>query len=335
MKALSIVIRCLNEEEHIGRLLAGIRRQTLQPREIIIVDSGSTDATLEIASRFSVRTLSIEPELFSFGRSLNLGCEAAPSEIIVIASAHVYPVYDTWLEELVAGFDDPEVALVYGRQQGDDGTRYSERQIMEKWFPARSTARQAHPFCNNANAAVRKNVWERLPYNEELTGLEDLDWAKRARESGYHISYAAEAPVIHVHRESWRQIINRYRREAIAQRRIYGEARLGLAGAVALAGLNIVMDYYHAARERVWFHNLAAIPAFRIAQFWGTYRGFAQRGPVPSLLKRRFYYPNGWKRSASKIAPPQRRHRIDYAASADLATSPDGTQPPDSKELAA
>ncbi len=335
MKSISIVIRCLNEEEHIGRLLAGIRRQTLQPPEIIIVDSGSTDATLEIASRFPVRVLSIEPELFSFGRSLNLGCEAALGNIIVIASAHVYPVYDTLLAELVSGFDDPEVALIYGRQQGDDGTRYSERQIMEKWFPARSTARQEHPFCNNANAAIRRAVWERFPYNEELTGLEDLDWAKRARESGYHISYAAEAPVVHVHRESWRQIINRYRREAIAQRQIYGETRIGLPGTVALAGLNIVMDYYHAARERVLCRNLAAIPAFRTAQFWGTYRGFAQRGPVPSLLKRRFYYPNGWKRRASTIPPNQRRRPIDYAASADATTELDETQPPGSEGLAA
>ena len=335
MKSISMVIRCLNEEEHIGRLLAGIGRQTLQPLEIIIVDSGSTDATLEIASRFPVRVLSIEPELFSFGRSLNLGCEAALGNIIVIASAHVYPVYETWLEELVAGLDDPEVALAYGRQQGDASTRYSEQQIMQKWFPARSSARQEHPFCNNANAAVRKEVWQRFPYNEGLTGLEDLDWAKRVVDSGYHISYVAEAPVTHVHRESWRQIINRYRREAIAQKRIYNEASIGLTATIALAGLNIGMDYYHAAHERVLFRNLAAIPAFRSAQFWGTYRGFAQRGPVPSLLKRRFYYPNGWRHTASTIPRPQKRRRIDYAASADATTGLGEIQPPDSEDLAA
>ena len=335
MKRISMVIRCLDEEEHIGRLLAGIGRQTLQPFEIIIVDSGSTDATLEVASHFPVRVLSIESELFSFGRSLNLGCEAALGNIIVIASAHVYPVYETWLEELVAGLDDPEVALAYGRQQGDASTRYSEQQIMQKWFPARSSARQEYPFCNNANAAVRKDVWQRFPYNEGLTGLEDLDWAKRVVDAGYHISYVAEAPVAHVHRESWRQIINRYRREAIAQKSIYSEAGIGLTATIALAGLNIGMDYYHAAHERVLFRNLAAIPAFRIAQFWGTYRGFAQRGPVPSLLKRRFYYPNGWRHTASTSSRPQKRRRIDYAASADATTGLDEVPPPDSEDLAA
>ena len=116
MRGITIVIRCFNEEEHIARLLTGISRQTVQPRDIILVDSGSTDATLEIAARFPVTVLPIAPEQFSFGRSLNLGCRAARGEIIVIASAHVYPVFDTWLAELTAPFGEAEVALVYGRQ---------------------------------------------------------------------------------------------------------------------------------------------------------------------------------------------------------------------------
>ena len=55
----SIVIRAYNEEKHIGRLLEGIKQQTLKDVEIILVDSGSTDRTLAIdlcafaSSRFS------------------------------------------------------------------------------------------------------------------------------------------------------------------------------------------------------------------------------------------------------------------------------------------
>lgn len=74
---LSIIIRCLNEEKHIGRLLAGIAEQTLQEVEVILVDSGSTDATLSIAEHFPTRIISIRPEDFSFGYALNVGCAAA------------------------------------------------------------------------------------------------------------------------------------------------------------------------------------------------------------------------------------------------------------------
>src|SRR3990172_12380919 len=88
----SIVIRAYKEERHIGRLLAGILRQTVRDVEIVLVDSGSPDATLAIASRYPVRLVHIEPGSFSFGRSLNAGCAKARGEFIVIASAHVYPV---------------------------------------------------------------------------------------------------------------------------------------------------------------------------------------------------------------------------------------------------
>ena len=117
----SVIVRCFNEERHIGRLLSGLVRQTRQPDQIVIVDSGSTDATLAIARRFPVEIHTIEPEQFSFGRSLNIGCRAADGDILVFASAHVHPVYDTWLVELTAPFSDPQVALTYGRQEGTSG----------------------------------------------------------------------------------------------------------------------------------------------------------------------------------------------------------------------
>jgi len=90
MGSVLVIIRCFNEEQHIGRLLSGILQQTVQDTEIIVVDSGSTDATLSIVVRYPVRTVSVRPEEFSFGRSLNAGCRAAEGEFIIIASAHVY-----------------------------------------------------------------------------------------------------------------------------------------------------------------------------------------------------------------------------------------------------
>jgi rhamnosyltransferase len=318
----SVVIRCYNEEHHIGRLLTGLLKQTHAPQQIVIVDSGSTDATLSIASRFPVEVHSIEPDRFSFGRSLNIGCRAATGDVILIVSAHVYPIYDSWLIELTRPFTDPLVALAYGRQVGDDRTKYSERQIMARWFPMTSEADQDHPFCNNANAAIRRRVWEAQPYDEELTGLEDLDWAKRARDSGHRLAYVASAPVVHAHDESWSQLINRYRREAIAHRRIYSEHRMGAVDAARLAAGNILSDYVHAARDGVLVSNLGSIPAFRIAQFWGTYRGFRQVGAASSDLRRRFYYPHGLSARPAGDAPPRARE-INYDEP-PLSASDDG-----------
>jgi rhamnosyltransferase len=162
----SIVVRAYNEEKHIGKLLRGILAQTIQDVEIVLVDSGSTDKTVEIASEYPVKVIHINPEDFSFGYSLNQGIQACSNEFVVIASAHIYPVYPDWLETLLKPFNDPEVALVYGKQHGNETSKYSEHQLFLQWFPDGKTTQQEHPFCNNANAAIRKSLWEKFPYDE-------------------------------------------------------------------------------------------------------------------------------------------------------------------------
>jgi len=314
--SVSLVIRCYNEEKHIGRLLSGIMQQSLEDVEIIVVDSGSTDGTLAIVSNYPVKLLSIAPEDFSFGRSLNIGCRAATRDIIAIASAHVYPTYKDWLERLVSPLSDPSIALAYGRQIGNDGSKYSETQVLAQWFPDQSNLQQDHPFCNNANAAIRRSLWQQWEYDESLTGLEDTAWANHAMDLGHKIAYVAESEVVHVHNESMKQISNRYRREAIALKRIFPHERFGFLDFVRLFAANAVSDYRHARRDRVLLDNLLGIFGFRLMQFWGTYRGFTQRGPVTSQLKRTFYYP---RRSASPTPTGNERpsqRRVEYGDSA-------------------
>jgi glycosyltransferase involved in cell wall biosynthesis len=312
MQSVSLIVRCFNEEAHIGRLLTGALAQTRAPDQIVVVDSGSTDETLSIASTFDVQIVSIAPELFSFGHALNVGIAASTAEIAIIASAHVYPVYDNWIEQLIAPFDDVRVALTYGRQQTPPGGRFSEQRLLSQWFPAQSARRQRHPFCNNANAAIRRSVWEERPYDEQLTGLEDLDWAKHAMEAGHSIAYVAEAPVVHVHEESFKQVVNRYRREAIAHKDIYNDQEMGIATAARLAAINILGDYREARRDGYFQENLVDIPRFRLAQFIGTYRGFSQSGPVTDVLKRRFYYPSANGNVASDHQSSNGGRPLDY-----------------------
>jgi glycosyltransferase involved in cell wall biosynthesis len=312
MQSVSLVIRCFNEEAHIGRLLTGALRQTRSPDEIVIVDSGSTDATLAIASAFDVRVVSIPPERFSFGYALNVGMTASTADIAVLASAHVYPVYDTWIERLLVPFDDELIALSYGRQETPPGGRFSEQRLLSQWFPVQSAHRQRHPFCNNANAAISHAAWEERPYDEQLTGLEDLDWAKRVMEAGHSIAYVAEAPVIHVHDESFTQILNRYRREAIAHKEIYNDQKMGMATAARLVAANIFGDYREALRARCIRKNVVDIIRFRTAQFAGTYQGFSQSGPVTDVLKRRFYYPSANGATVSHQQTSDVGQPIDY-----------------------
>lgn len=287
----SVIVRAHDEEEHIGRLLTGIAQQTIEDIEIILVDSGSTDATVSIANRFSVNVVNIPPEQFTFGRSLNWGCAEASGEYLVLASAHVYPVYADWLERILEPFGDPKVALTYGKQRGDRRTRFSEHQIFAKLYPDYTRESQISPFCNNANAAVRRSLWQERPYDEDLPGLEDLDWAAWALNQGYNLTYVPEALVIHIHDEGPRQVYNRYRREAIGLKRIMTGERFRLLDFVRLFLTNVAADLGHAIRDRTLLRVWWEVLWFRFMQFWGTYRGFQHVGPITRELIRTFYYP--------------------------------------------
>ncbi len=306
----SIIIRACNEQAHLGRLLDGIARQSWKDCEVILVDSGSTDSTIEIASRHEAQVVHIRPEEFTFGYSLNQGIAASHGELIVIASAHVYPVYPDWLESLLKPFSDKQVALTYGKQRGNANNKFSEQQIFHHWYPDHSQPHQPYPFCNNANAAIRRSLWEEQRYDETLPGLEDLEWAHRIMSRGYAISYVAEAEVVHVHEETPTGVYNRYRREAMAFKRLFPREHYHLWNLFHNLTTNIASDLSGAAQQHQLGRRMGEIFWFRWMQFWGTYRGYRQSGPLTWQLRQTFYYPRG----TGSLAPSPGRDvkPIDY-----------------------
>ncbi len=309
-RRVSAVIRAYNEASHIGRLLNGLKQQTVKVDEVIVVDSGSTDETVAIAEAAGCTVVPIAKSEFSFGRALNRGCAAATGDVLLFASAHVYPVYDTYVEHIVSAFDRVGVAIAYGRQIGDERTKFSESRVMLKWFPTENIWDQGHPFSNNANAAVLRTAWQESPYDESLTGLEDLDFAKKAIKRGCKVAYVADAPVVHVHEESWSITRNRYRREAMAYARIEDDTKMSVLKAAGLAISNIVGDYMDAAKEGRLSDNAVSIPLFRSAQFLGAWEGFRKPENASARLLERFYYPAEKQRHD---APTEPGRRIVYA----------------------
>lgn len=290
---VSIVIRALNEAEHLPRLLEGIAAQNRVADEVILVDSGSTDGTVAIAERAGCKVVHIPPSDFSFGRALNVGCEAAKGDVLVFASAHTYPLDSDWLGNLVEPFGENRVALSYGSQRGDSRSTFSETQLLRGWFPEQNDLDQDNPFCNNANCAVRRDIWQRIPYDEELPGLEDIAWAKRAIAEGWQLVYRADAGIAHIHEERFKQTVRRYRREAIAYSHVEPRARLGGSEALRLALTSIVADFRSLAgseRRRQLSTESRSIISFRCAQFWGAWSGGRSADiPTDRVIKKMYY----------------------------------------------
>lgn len=291
---VSIVIRTLNEDAHLSELFLAIRTQktTSFEIELILVDSGSEDNTLSIAERFGCKILHIKRRDFSFGRSLNMGCNAATGQILVIISGHCIPTNDKWLENICAPIVAGHASYTYGKQVGTEDSRYSECRVFDKYYPSASQIPQDSFFCNNANAALCKSAWKVHRFDEELTGLEDMALAKQLIQNDLHIAYVAEACVYHHHDETWSEISRRYERESIALRSIMPQIQVGKRDLIRYIFTSILFDFNVALGEKVLLKKAVEIVKYRCHQYWGSYKGNHTHRELSNTEKEKYFFPN-------------------------------------------
>jgi len=208
---VSVVIRAKNEARYIGETLAAVQGQHYRDFEVIVVDSGSTDRTREIADDYGAKVITIAPKEFTYGRALNLGVANSQGQLLASLSAHATPETSDWLGSLVRRFGPPSVAGVYGRHIPRDNASFFELLGMQlSGVTSKEPRLQAGSArFSNANGATRRDLWELFPFNEDLPGAEDIDWARQMQHMGYLIVYDPAAAVYHSHGESLPRLIKR------------------------------------------------------------------------------------------------------------------------------
>lgn len=202
---LSIIIRCKDEERHIGRVLEKIFSQDIKNTfEVIVVDSGSTDRTLEIARRYDVKILSIPSAKFSYGHSLNCGIGHSSGDILCCISAHCIPCDDRWLSELVRPITEGKAHATYGRQVPEEGINPFEEVFLDTRFPGQEKVSGRVPF-SNANCAFIRKMWDEVKFDEQISGWEDYLWHLLTKDR-FVFRYAPKACVVHSHPFSVRRM---------------------------------------------------------------------------------------------------------------------------------
>ena len=194
----SWVIRTLNEEKWLGKVLESLFKQNRLDFEIILVDSGSTDRTLEIIKPFPLRKI-IHIKKFNYSSALNQGIKQSWGKYIGIISGHSLPVSRTWYHEAMKNFSDRKVAAVTGNYHALPDGSYEEK-LADLFFDLKELDKQHHcKSMTNTNAIIRKDLWKQYPFDESLSECEDYDWACEMIARGYDIIKDPAFNVFHSH----------------------------------------------------------------------------------------------------------------------------------------
>jgi len=217
---VSIIMRSFNEAWALADTLEGLRRQKHHNWELIVIDSGSTDGSVDlIRGAGPAHFVQIASHEYNPSKVINHGMELARSEFCIFLNADATPFDSNWLEPLVAALQNPKVAAVFGRQVPRMGCAAVYACDYDRCFgPNRESASWDH-FFSMVSSGLRKDVWRQRRFREDLQYAEDDEYTRWCRHQGYGVVYCPESVVTHSHNYT----------PAQAYKRSFGDARAAAA----------------------------------------------------------------------------------------------------------
>jgi rhamnosyltransferase len=264
VEPISVIVRCRDKADTIEATFASIRQQTL-PAEIVVVDSGSTDATLDIARRWADVIVEIPAHEFSFGRALNIGAAAARGGLHAAVSAHVTLPDPGWLERVAGHLGRDGVGGASGSPDRPDG-----RVLLEPFYQGLDDWIAGWGFTNTASA-WRADVWAQHRFDEEMSAAEDKEWAWRVLRAGWRLAFDPTLVVPGVHRRGagLRDLLGRCRVETYELVLRTDMPPLGARAAIVRWWRDVVRDEHTPP-------GLQRLNYFRLVEIAGCYIGSRQ-----------------------------------------------------------
>jgi rhamnosyltransferase len=304
MPKASFILPTRNVSKNIGGLLEAIFSQEYDGAiEVLIMDS-SDDATPEIAGRFPVKMVRVEPGDYNYGRTRNEGAAMTDGELLIFLSTDVEIRDKLWLHKLTRPFTDPQVAGVYGRQIPQRGAAPMEQFFILSAYPPEShvsvpgdkNLKKGLVLFSNNNSAVRRSVWEQIKLPEMLKS-EEAEWAVRVLLAGSKIVYESEAAVYHSHHYTLKQVFKEYFDSGATMPTLHREKIVDYSmGRVFLDGVAFVFKEYRFMMRNGYRRWIPYAVLYDFMKFAGLFLGSKQKYiPRPvrkALCKKKNHWDN-------------------------------------------
>jgi rhamnosyltransferase len=196
-------------------------RACVRPEHVLIVDSGSTDGTAELARADGFQVHSVSRADFNHGGTRQMAAALLPSaEFLVYMTQDAVLAGPNTLTNLLAAFDDHQVAAACGRQLPRPGAKAIEAHARSFNYPPTSEVRSLESraqmgiratFLSNSLAAYRRSALIGIGgFPTNVIFGEDTITAARLLLAGYKVAYIAEACAYHSHSYTPKQEFKRY-----------------------------------------------------------------------------------------------------------------------------
>jgi len=224
---VSIIMRSFNEGWALRKTLPSLQAQEFRNWELIVIDSGSSDGSDElIRTARPAHFVRITPKGYNPSRVMNHGMRLAKSQFGIFLNADATPQNGDWLRPLVNALQDSRVAACFGRQIPRPDCQAVFACDYDRCFgPGRESARWDH-FFSMVSSGLRKDVWSRRGFREDLQYAEDDEYTRWCRAEGMEVRYVPESVVMHSHNYTPEQS----RRRAFGDARAIGQAWTGSPG---------------------------------------------------------------------------------------------------------
>jgi rhamnosyltransferase len=216
--AVSVVMRSFNEAWAIHDTICQVFAQDFPGQiELIVIDSGSSDGSVEIIKKSAATLIQIPLGSYVPGVVLNQGAAAASHDWIIYLNADATPVGENWLSALLAPcLVTPNFGAAFSRQIPRPDCKAVFAADYDRCFgPMRESVKWEH-FFSMVSSITHRSVLAKYPIREDLQYAEDDEWTRRLRASGLEIPYSVDSVVMHSHNYTFRQSYKRAFGDAMA-----------------------------------------------------------------------------------------------------------------------